>query len=400
MLSTINYGGAWRRNFNLLKAMKKVNKRIDYTLLLDTSYIESFSEASSIIHDLEKIYQVRLIRMPLTFLKVTPFHYVYLNKLRTILSNIAREEKPDLLYVPHELDWFILAIKQASKGIPWTSLFQSIPLYVCQLKTNLKGPLSTIIDSPSLANRSFKKARGLYRYARLRLLVRDLEKTLILSTSKTVTSDIRFYYPQVKIKTLNPGMGVDLDPVRPSPEKIDAIFFTSELIPQKGFLDLPFIWKKVTKRIPDASLWIVGKIHEPYYGQFRDLVEKLNLNRNVYLHNLKKHDELMRLVKSSRVMLYPSKFDTFGLVILEALSLGLPVVAYDIPSVRLHYPTRSVINCEMDDLECMANNVLKILLNLEFREDLSKEALSFSSGFSWEAVAKEEAQAYNEVLNY
>jgi glycosyltransferase involved in cell wall biosynthesis len=46
-------------------------------------------------------------------------------------------------------------------------------------------------------------------------------------------------------------------------------------------------------------------------------------------------DELVNLYSSAHVVMYPTRADTFGLVILEALASGTPVIASDIPSHRL-----------------------------------------------------------------
>jgi len=404
LFSQILYHGAWRRNYNVLQTMKKANKKIEYVLLIESSNINLVSDADKAISSLAESYDVRLLRLPQLLQRFTPSHYVYLAKLSKVLGDMARRERVDLIYVPHELDWWILAAKNASKGtLPWTTLFQAVPLFVCVLEPSPQGPLSTMIGTPALAYKSLKVIRGLYRYSRLRLLVTALRETLSLSVSKSAALTMRAFYPWLKIRTLMPGNGVDLgyiSSIQPSPARFDAIYFTSELLPQKGFLDLPIIWKSVVQRIPDAKLLIVGKTHEPYLGQFRELLQKFGLEKAVVLYDLLPHDKLISLVKSSKVMVYPSKFDTFPLVILESLASGVPVVAYNIPPVRLNYATGNVIKCPMDDIECMAANVSAILSDGNLRRNLSKEAVKYAARFSWENVAREEAEAYSKVLDF
>jgi Glycosyltransferase len=48
-------------------------------------------------------------------------------------------------------------------------------------------------------------------------------------------------------------------------------------------------------------------------------------------------DKLIDVVSKAKVLVYPSHFDSFPLVILESLALGTPVIAYKIPGVRSVY---------------------------------------------------------------
>ena len=336
--------------------------------------------------------------------RFTPLHYIYINKLSKRFRTIIDEEKPDLLYVPREVDWWILAANQASKGtIPWTALLHAMPLFVCILNPNPKGVISTLLDVPSLKYKPLKTVRGLYRYFRLQLLVEVLKNTLVLSVSKSIELDLKMFYPWLNIETLNPGVGIDVEyilSIPPSTKTFDAIYFTSLLIPQKGFLELPKIWKKVLQHIPHAKLLIVGKSYRKYLEQFLSLIKRLNLKGSIFLSELLPHNKLISLVKSSKLMVYPSMFDSFAMVVLESLASGVPVVAYDIPAIRLNYPTRSVIKCPVSDSDSLAFNVVKLLSDNKKRKKLSQDAVNYALRFSWENVARQEAEGYRKVLDF
>jgi len=404
LFSQVKYHGAWRRNYNVLKAMKKVNKKIDYVLLLESSFIESVPKIDEVVDELKGLYDVRFVKLPLHLYKFTPLHYTYVGKLSQTFHDVAKKEKVDLIYVAHELDWWVLAAKNASKDTsPWTSLFHSMPLFICILNLSSKGLISTLMGVPSLAYTQFKTIKGFYRYFRLQILTKALEKTLSLSVSESITRDMKTFYPRLAIRTLTPGVGIDLSyisSIRASPHSFDAIYFTSDLIPHKGFLELPMIWKRVVQSIPEARLLVVGRGQKAYLNQFSELLEKFDLKKNVVMYDLLPHDELISLVKSSRVMIYPTRFDAFPLVILESLASGVPVVSYNIPAVRLNYKTNSVVKCPTNDLECTATNMLNLLLDDNLRRTLSQEAIKCAANFSWENVAKEEAKGYLKVLDF
>ncbi|MEM3551165.1 MAG: glycosyltransferase family 4 protein [Candidatus Bathyarchaeia archaeon] len=404
MFSQLMYGGAWRRNYNVLRNMTKVDKTIEYILLLESSNAKLIPDVDKIVSDLKELYEMKFIKLPPILEKFTQLHYAYINKLSATFNNIMNTEKVDLLYVPHEIDWWILTTSHASKGvIPWTALFHSMPLFVCILELKKGGTISTLLNAPSLIYKPFKTARGLYRYFRLQKLVKVLKNTLSLSVSKSISWNLKTFYPWLSVEALNPGVGIDLEyisSIQPSARTFDAIYFTSELIPQKGFLELPKIWKNVVQHIPKAKLLVVGKSYKEYLEQFLSLIERLDLKKNILLSELLPHNKLISLVKSSKLTVYPSTFDAFPMVVLESLASGVPVVAYDIPAIRLNYMAKSVIKCPVYDVKCLASKVITLLSDDKLRRKLSQDAVKYAAEFSWENVARREAGGYQKVLNF
>ena len=96
---------------------------------------------------------------------------------------------------------------------------------------------------------------------------------------------------------------------------------------EKGFDRLLQIWKKVVQKHPDWILEIYGKSAGKV--DFRLLAANLNISENVIFHEpvqniIKKYSEASFYVMTSR-------FEAFGMVLIEAMACGLPCVAYDCP---------------------------------------------------------------------
>lgn len=92
------------------------------------------------------------------------------------------------------------------------------------------------------------------------------------------------------------------------------------------------------------------------------------------------HNELKNIYNRAHVFVFPSKFDTFGLVILEAMACGLPVVAYDVPS-----PSDIVEDGVTGYLgESLEENLEKAFRNLDA---LSGNALQYAESKSWNSIA-------------
>lgn len=94
------------------------------------------------------------------------------------------------------------------------------------------------------------------------------------------------------------------------------------------------------------------------------------------------HNDLRNIYNKANVFVFPSKFDTFGLVILEAMACGLPVVAYDVPS-----PNDIVEDGVTGYLgESLEENVEKAFHNLD---SLSDNALQYAESQSWNSIAEQ-----------
>ena len=94
-----------------------------------------------------------------------------------------------------------------------------------------------------------------------------------------------------------------------------------------------------------------------------------------------------------------SRSDTFGLVVLKSLSCGTPLVAYDIPAIRFNYAgTRAVIRVRSLDVKGLVNETYELLRSGNW-DRLGREGVEFSSGFTWDDVARAEWRALERIAN-
>jgi glycosyltransferase involved in cell wall biosynthesis len=110
---------------------------------------------------------------------------------------------------------------------------------------------------------------------------------------------------------------------------------------------------------------------------------------------------LIPLIKSSGLTLYPSLLDSFGLVVLESLACGVPVVAYNIPAIRENYKEcPAVLRCPVKDVKSMATRTISLLKNENLRTVLSENAEEYSAKHDWGHVVESEKEAYFKVIGY
>ncbi|MFZ4562340.1 MAG: glycosyltransferase [Bacteroidales bacterium] len=109
----------------------------------------------------------------------------------------------------------------------------------------------------------------------------------------------------------------------PLPFRTEApvVLYTGRISKEKGVLELPEIFRLIRSVFPEVQLVIAGT------GPAEEELKKA-IPEAFYLGWIER-ENLPSLFQASDILLLPSRFDTFSCVVLEALSCGLPVIAYN-----------------------------------------------------------------------
>ncbi len=121
--------------------------------------------------------------------------------------------------------------------------------------------------------------------------------------------------------------GFNLEVAEQVPEqqkKYDAMWI-GRVHRQKGLEDLLQTLAHLANMVKDFRAVLVGKLDE-----LTPKLSALGLTKHVELPGLVSEQEKFRLFKASRILLMPSHYESWGIVIAEALSSGTPVVAYEL----------------------------------------------------------------------
>ncbi len=121
--------------------------------------------------------------------------------------------------------------------------------------------------------------------------------------------------------------GIDPELFYPMEKKAHGMNFVSVgfLLPKKNFDGLIRAFKKFSDDHPAATLRIVGG--GPEQGMLQELIDRLGLENHVFLLGLKSNHEIASIMRQHDYFVLPSHVETFGVVVLEALFSGLPVLA-------------------------------------------------------------------------
>ena len=220
--------------------------------------------------------------------------------------------------------------------------------------------------------------------------------------SLAVSASIPYELERVGIKVnaivLNPGNGVNECPYV-GLEKVYDVIFHARIERLKGVFDFIAAVKGLAKLKKDVRAVVVGRASKERAKEVMSYAADLGVAENIEFKFNASSDEVLRLLASSKAFVYPTRTDAFPLVVLESLSCGTPVVAYDIPAIRFNYAgTKAVIRVRPLDIKGLVNETYELLRGGGW-DRLGREGIEFSKGFTWDNVARAEWRALERIAN-
>lgn len=146
-----------------------------------------------------------------------------------------------------------------------------------------------------------------------------------------VSKELQKYYANKlsghKCRAVYIPNAIDALPPKVASLKNKRLICVGRLSPEKGHLDLLKVYAEIHKKRSDWSLDIVGDGSEK--ERLNEYIEKHNLQKSVFLHGFQGKDVVNKLLAASSIYLMTSYTESFGIVLIEAMSYGIPCVAYD-----------------------------------------------------------------------
>jgi glycosyltransferase involved in cell wall biosynthesis len=141
------------------------------------------------------------------------------------------------------------------------------------------------------------------------------------------------------------------------------IVFPARLSISKGLADLLLVSALLKRTYPNFKLLLTGSSSRMVESRMRRIISNLGLKDNVVLLGYMRRDhDYWSLRRKAKLTIYPSHVDAFPYTVLESLLLGVPVIAYNIPALRLNYGgVEGLYLVEEGDIEALATKVVEVL---------------------------------------
>ncbi len=199
--------------------------------------------------------------------------------------------------------------------------------------------------------------------------------------------------------------GIDVERFSPDVEPIEEfcdgkqnILFLGRLERRKGAIYLIKAYHEVKKQVPNSRLIIAGpgtRLRKPYEKWIRNQ----GLEDVVFIGYVSEEDK-PRYFKTADVYCSPATSrESFGIVLLEAMAVGKPVIASNIDGYS------SVITHGQDgllvpprDTSSLTHTLVSLLKDKKLQQELSKKARLTAETYSWQSIAQRVNDYYNKVL--
>ncbi|HEY9650559.1 MAG TPA: glycosyltransferase family 1 protein [Coleofasciculaceae cyanobacterium] len=176
------------------------------------------------------------------------------------------------------------------------------------------------------------------------------------------------------------------------------ILFVSTIEPRKNITTLIAAFNHLKQKYKiDHHLILIGQKgwrYEPIFSEIERSPWKEQIHHLNYLS-----DETVALFYSKAdVFAYPSHYEGFGLPVLEAMTLGAPVVTSNTSSLP-EVAGDAALLVDPNDSINLAEAILKIISDSQLRQELIQKGKERAALYSWERTAQETLQVYKNLIS-
>jgi len=148
------------------------------------------------------------------------------------------------------------------------------------------------------------------------------------------------------------------------------------------------------KLVPDDNRWESG---EEYKQKVMRLIEELNLEDYVEFVGVKLGKDLQELYRKAKIFYLPSKNETFGMVYVEAMASGTPIVAMKNSAVQ-YVVKDGVTGFLRNDEEGQKEAILRLLTDEKLYKEMQENCLKEAEKYRWENVIKKWERLIKELV--
>ena len=239
----------------------------------------------------------------------------------------------------------------------------------------------------------------------------DCEKIVMTSTNLVTASSIfetmliadTYKIDENKIKKITPGVDRKIFIPDLSVEKENIILSIGRIQEQKGQLQTIEFLNNFKKIQNDFKCYFVGgpsgKHGNEYLHELKQTIKDFNLDKHVEFLGDLPQTEIIELFKKAKLLIHTSKFETFGLVAIEANTMGVPVLTTNngslmeiIENNKNGYLSENLIDSNVNNfVNNLFNNVTKY-------EEIHSSCIEKSKKYDWMKTANELESLYQQLV--
>lgn len=277
----------------------------------------------------------------------------------------------------HAHDWLVASAAQELKRAFGAPLIATIHATEYGRNQGLHNPLQEIIH----------RMEG--------ELVAEAQKVICCSQYMAKEVEELFHPPLGKVRVIPNG-------VRPinimrEGERGSVVLYVGRLVVEKGVQVLLRAFARLLTLFPEARLVVAGA--GPYASELKHLAAVLNIAERVEFTGFVSETRRNELLGQSYVAVFPSLYEPFGIVALEAMAAGVPVIVSRTGGLaEIVEDGITGLSFTPGDVEDLLRCLVFILQNPAKAEEFSRQARAkVERDYTWEVVARHTVEVYEEI---
>jgi len=261
------------------------------------------------------------------------------------------------------------------------------------LLLKLKGNIPLIVESHTMCHSEKMDGSGLLRRLHVWLFKRNVSKVeTVVSLTEGDADDWRRINTNVFVI---PNVVHLSDSHWHATLKDRVVIFVGRFSSQKDIQSMLGIWSQVNEKHPDWQLRIYGD------GELKEQYMPIIQGMDANIHVFPPTPAIMEKYFESSILILTSLYEPFGLVLPEAMSCGLPVVAFDCP-----YGPADIITDGVDgflildrNIEAFADRVCQLIEDEALRKKMGKAGVLSSMRYSPEKIMPQWKSLFENLVN-
>lgn len=223
-----------------------------------------------------------------------------------------------------------------------------------------------------------------------------------IAVSQSAKTSITRYFPGSHVEII--PNGVDISRFSPSNKSLKKysdgklnILFTGRIEKRKGLIYLIQAYRLLKKKYPDIRLIVVGC--GPLLQHHRKYIIKHRI-RGIHFEGFVSTKILPEYFASADIFCSPALFgESFGIVLLEAMASGKPVVAFDISGYRDVVDNNITgLLAEPKDIHDLFEKLESLVTDMRLRKKLGRNGIIKAEKFTWKKIALKNISFYNKII--
>lgn len=195
-------------------------------------------------------------------------------------------------------------------------------------------------------------------------------------------------FPQYLSKTEVLPLGISLPPEHWQPRNRNEFLYVGRLLDYKGIEDvIKAVYLLSLQSKQQIHLNILGKGEDSYESHLRQLVRSMKLSKCVHFYGWKSNSEVWRWMARSTALVIPSRREAFGLVALEGMAIGTPIIASNAGGLAEVLSNACALTFDAGNIKQLLEALLIAINNPSLLRSLAVRGLERSLAFDWNQLA-------------